>query len=234
MRRYVIVKRALDLVLCLGLLALVLPVGALCALAIKIESRGPVFFRCRRVGFRGRELRMLKFRKMRDGASGAPLTVDGDARFTRVGRLLARTKLDEIPQLWNVLRGEMSLVGPRPEDPAFVDPRPVEYSPILAVKPGMTGLTQLAFAKEGEIVDVEDRVGDYVARLLPQKMALDTLYAGTPSVRMDLRILVWTAFAVVLRGDVAVNRHSGRLSVRRWPARERSVTVAASALKGET
>jgi lipopolysaccharide/colanic/teichoic acid biosynthesis glycosyltransferase len=212
----VVGKRLLDLVVAAVVLLLVSPVFALVAVAIKLDSRGPVFFRCRRVGFRGKELAMLKFRKMQDSASGVALTLADDGRFTRIGKWLAKTKLDELPQLWNVLKGEMTLVGPRPEDAEFVELRRSDYDVILSVKPGITGLCQLAFAKEGEILDPDDRVTSYVSRLLPQKAALDRLYAEHRSLLMDVKILFWTALAVLARRDVAVHRSTGRLS-RRQP-----------------
>jgi lipopolysaccharide/colanic/teichoic acid biosynthesis glycosyltransferase len=199
-------KRGLDLV------------GAATLLLVKLDSRGSALYRCRRVGLRGREFAMLKFRKMRDDASGPALTLADDDRFTRIGRLLAKSKLDELPQLWNVFKGEMSLVGPRPEDPKFVSLHHERYDRILQVRPGITGLCQLAFAKEGAILDPADRVADYTRRLLPQKIAVDEFYATTRTLRMDLRILTWTAVAVFLRADVAVHRKTGRLSVRRRPA----------------
>jgi lipopolysaccharide/colanic/teichoic acid biosynthesis glycosyltransferase len=208
-------KRTLDVVVAACVLLLFAPLLAIIALAIKLESRGPVFFRCRRVGFEGAELRMLKFRKMHDGAAGVALTLADDARFTRIGKWLAKTKLDELPQLWNVVKGEMTLVGPRPEDPEFVELRRDDYMVILSVKPGITGLCQLAFAKEGEILDPTDQVGTYVTRLLPQKAALDRLYAERRSLRMDLRILAWTAVAVFARRDVAVHRTTAKLTIRR-------------------
>ena len=208
-------KRTIDVVLSATLLILLLPVFCLCAVAIKLESRGPVFYKATRVGWRSRTLRVLKFRKMHDGATGHALTGDVDPRFTRIGRLLARTKLDEIPQLWNVLRGQMSLVGPRPEDPAFVAHHEEQYREILAVRPGMTGLGQLAFANEAEVLDPGDRVGHYVDRILPQKVHLEVLYAESRSLRRDLGILVWTVLPVILRVNVAVNRNTGELTVRR-------------------
>lgn len=216
-----LVQRLLDVLLAGFALVLLLPLIALVALAIKLESRGSVFYRARRVGLAGNEFRMLKFRKMRTGVTGAPLTAADDERFTRMGRLLAKTKLDEVPQLWNVLTGSMSLVGPRPEDPQFVALRRAEYEPILAVKPGVTGLSQLAFAREMDVLDPEDRVGDYVRRLMPQKMAIDDLYARRRSIALYLRILWWTVVAVGLRKDVAVNRETGHLNLRRRPRRPR-------------
>ncbi|HEX3268906.1 MAG TPA: sugar transferase [Gaiellaceae bacterium] len=222
------VMRLIDVVVSGALLIIVLPIVLVVAAAIRLDSGGPVFFRCRRVGFRSTELQMLKFRKMRNGASGVAVTLSGDERFTRVGRVLAKAKIDELPQLWNVLKGEMTLVGPRPEHPDFVALRAGDYTTILGVKPGITGLCQLAFAKEGEALDHEDCVRDYVERLLPQKTALDLLYVDRRSVLMDLSILAWTAVAVLLRRDVAVDRSTARLGLRRRPPREEPVSVPAT------
>jgi lipopolysaccharide/colanic/teichoic acid biosynthesis glycosyltransferase len=218
------VKRLLDIVVSGVLLLVTLPLFVAIAVAIKIDSRGPVFFRCRRAGLRGREFGMLKFRKMVDGAEGLPLTMGEDARFTGVGRFLARSKLDELPQLWNVLRGQMSLVGPRPEDMVFVQLWRDTHPEILSVRPGITGLSQLAFARESELLDPADPVNDYVVRLLPRKLALDTLYARTHTLTMDLRVLWWTVSAVAFDSDVAVHTQSGRLSKRRRPQRTQHQT----------
>jgi lipopolysaccharide/colanic/teichoic acid biosynthesis glycosyltransferase len=207
-------KRALDIGLAAVLLLLIAPLVLMIVAAIKIDSPGPVLFRARRVGRRGTEFAMLKFRKMYHGAVGPALTAADDARFTRVGRFLAQTKLDEIPQLVNVLKGEMSLVGPRPEDPSFVEMERDRYRTILSVRPGITGLSQLAFARESEVLDPADRAGHYVRAIFPQKLVLDTLYATRRSMRMDLAILRWTLLAVVARRHVAVNRMSGKLTRR--------------------
>jgi lipopolysaccharide/colanic/teichoic acid biosynthesis glycosyltransferase len=207
-------KRALDITAAATLLLLLTPVIVVLAVAIKLESRGPVFYRCRRVGRYGSELEMLKFRKMYDGATGPALASASDERFTRIGSFLARTKLDEVPQLWNVLRGHMSLVGPRPEDPSFIALHRDDYEQILNVRPGITGYCQLAFARESEILDSNDRQKHYVERILPQKVRLDCLYAAERSFTVDLRILWWTAMAVVLSREVAVNRETGRLGRR--------------------
>ena len=209
------VKRAVDVLVAVLVLAIALPVIAVVALAVVLDSRGPVFYRAARVGRGGRELRMLKFRKMHHNASGAPLTMSEDVRFTRIGRLLARTKIDELPQLWHVLRGDMSLIGPRPEDPGFVAERPDDYDEILRVRPGITGLSQIAFAEESEILCKVDPLSHYRSRIFPQKIRLDRMYAASPSIRMDLRILFWTCAAVVLRRQVAVHRESGRMNLRR-------------------
>jgi lipopolysaccharide/colanic/teichoic acid biosynthesis glycosyltransferase len=209
------VKRALDVLAAAALLVLLaLPIAVIVVL-IRIDSPGPGFYRARRIGFRGREFKMLKFRKMHDDAAGPALTTKGDERFTRLGRFLANSKLDEVPQLWNVVKGQMSLVGPRPEDPSFVEEWADAYDTILEVRPGITGLSQIAFAKESEILDPEDSVGHYLRSILPQKVRIDQLYARRRSLLMDGRIFFWTVAAVVLRRSVAVHRETGRLNVRR-------------------
>jgi lipopolysaccharide/colanic/teichoic acid biosynthesis glycosyltransferase len=209
-------KRAYDIALALFLLVLLAPLGLLLAVSIKLDSPGPVLYRSRRVGHRGGEFAMLKFRKMPRDSSGPRLTSRDDPRLTRVGSFLARTKLDELPQLWNVVRGEMSLVGPRPEDPAFVALYPEEYQAVLRVRPGITGLTQLAFAKESHILERPDFAGSYADRLLPAKIEIDRAYVARRSIWMDTAILFWTV-AAVLGIDIAVSRTDGRLSVRRRP-----------------
>jgi lipopolysaccharide/colanic/teichoic acid biosynthesis glycosyltransferase len=211
----VVVKRTLDVVVAALALVLLLPLIALLALMIVLDSPGPVFYRAERVGFHGRRLRMLKLRKMRADAGGAALTVAGDERLTGLGAWLLRTKLDELPQLWHVLRGEMSIVGPRPESPGYVSRFQSEYDVILAVRPGLTGYTQLAFAREGSILDPQDPDGHYVTTLLPQKVALDRLYAARPSTRRDLSIIGATVATLILRQPVAVHRSTGALTRRR-------------------
>jgi len=205
----------MDIALSASALLLLSPLFAVIALLVVLDSRGPVFFRADPVGFRGRPLRMLKFRKMKTGARGVALTVSGDARLTRLGAWLVRTKLDELPQLWHVLRGEMSLVGPRPESPEFVARFRADYDVILRVRPGITGYTQLAFAREGAILDPSDPHGHYVQALLPQKVGLDRLYASRVSIRRDVSILVATFMTLVLRQPVAVHRDTAALSLRR-------------------
>jgi lipopolysaccharide/colanic/teichoic acid biosynthesis glycosyltransferase len=219
-RSWPAVKRTFDVVLAAMLLLAALPVLGLIAIAIKLDSRGPVLYRVRRVGYRGRPLVMLKFRKMHDNAAGIPLTTDGDPRLTRVGSLLTRTRLDELPQLWHVLCGRMSIIGPRPEDPRFVALHAEPYRHILGVRPGMTGVSQLAFAKESVILDDDDPVMHYVDRILPQKVSLDVLYAQRSRFRLDLAIFYWTMVTVILRLPVAVHRSTARMNLRRRRASE--------------
>jgi lipopolysaccharide/colanic/teichoic acid biosynthesis glycosyltransferase len=208
-------KRAFDLVVSLGLALVLAPVIVMIAVLVRIDSAGPVLFECQRIGFGGRVFRMLKFRKMHHLASGAQLTAHRDDRFTRSGRWLAGLKADELPQLWNVVRGEMSLVGPRPESPDFVNHYPDDFAEITRVRPGILGLSQLAFAEESRILDAGDPVGHYVGRILPQKLSLDRMYAERWSLWLDLRIVFWTVAAILLRRPVAVDRETGRMRLRK-------------------
>ena len=207
-------KRTLDVVGATLLVLILAPLMVGLAIAIKLESKGPVLYRARRVGCRGAEFTIVKFRKMHDQATGPRLTLANDPRFTRLGLFLARSKLDELPQLWNVIRGDMSLVGPRPEDAVFVRHQADRYRTILKVRPGLTGLCQLAFVREAEVLSSVDLHGDYLDRLLPQKTSMDSLYAERRTFFMDLQILAWTVPSV-LGLDVAVNRENGALSLRR-------------------
>jgi lipopolysaccharide/colanic/teichoic acid biosynthesis glycosyltransferase len=209
------IKRSTDVIVAALAIVVLAPLFLAIALLVVLDSPGPVFYRAERVGYRGRRLRMLKFRKMHRAAHGAPLTVADDERLTRMGAWLARTKLDELPQFWHVLRGEMSLVGPRPESPGFVARFPDDYAVILTTRPGLTGYTQLAFAREGWILDPEDAHGHYVKELLPQKVGLDRLYASHLGTRRDMRILIATVGTLVFRQPVAVNRVTGELTRRR-------------------
>jgi lipopolysaccharide/colanic/teichoic acid biosynthesis glycosyltransferase len=211
-------KRALDVLVAVIALLALLPAFALIALAIKLDSPGPVFHRVRRVGYGGRPFPMLKFRKMHAGAAPIPLTAAGDPRLTRFGAFLTRTRVDELPQLWHVLRGEMSLIGPRPEDPRFVALHASDYDRILSVRPGITGITQLAFADERAILDDADPVTDYVNRIMPSKVRLDLLYADRCHIRLDLAVLYWTVRAVLTGAPIAVSRADGRMNARRRPA----------------
>jgi lipopolysaccharide/colanic/teichoic acid biosynthesis glycosyltransferase len=208
-------KRIFDVTVSAALLLVLLPLILLVAVLIKVDSRGPVFYRTERAGHRGRPLRMLKFRKMRDDASGLALTLNGDTRFTRLGKWLAKSKIDEVPQLWNVLKGEMSLVGPRPEDHSFVARRLDDYGEILTARPGIIGLSQVAFAEESRILDAYDPVAHYVGAILPQKTGLDRLYVRACSLQLDFRILFWGSVAVLLRRPIAVHRDSGKMNLRR-------------------
>jgi lipopolysaccharide/colanic/teichoic acid biosynthesis glycosyltransferase len=208
-------KRALDIVASAVMLLALLPLILIVALLVRLDSPGPAFFKVDRIGRRGRRLRMLKFRKMHDDASGIALTTHEDDRLTRIGAFLAKSKLDELPQLWHILRGDMSLVGPRPETADFVAHHRHEYDEILTVRPGLVGFSQIAFLSEGRILNEEDPLTHYVSAILPQKVTLDLMYARERTVLMDLKILVWSMVAVLARRQVAVNRQTGQMNLRR-------------------
>jgi len=208
-------KRALDIVASALMLLALLPLILIVALLVRLDSPGPAFFMVDRIGRGGRHLRMLKFRKMHDDASGIALTVHEDDRLTRIGAFLARSKLDELPQLWHILRGDMSLVGPRPETSDFVAHHRHEYDEILRVRPGLVGFSQIAFLSEGRILNEEDPLTHYVSAILPQKVTLDLMYARERTILLDLKILVWSMVAVLARRQVAVNRQTGQMNLRR-------------------
>jgi lipopolysaccharide/colanic/teichoic acid biosynthesis glycosyltransferase len=214
-RIWPVAKRMIDVAISAMMLLVLAPLFGLIAVLISLDSKGPVLFACDRVGYHWRPLRMLKFRKMFDNARGSALTLSDDERFTGVGAWLARHKLDELPQFWHVLRGEMSLVGPRPEAQVFVSLFAAEYDRILAIRPGIFGLSQLAFAREGQVLDRREPAAHYANGILPQKVALDCLYLERQGVALDVGILLWSVVAIVLGREVAVHRVSGRLSLRR-------------------
>lgn len=191
-RRSGVGSRAFDVVAASVLSIAVSPVIVACALAIWLEDRGPIVYRQTRVGQDGAPFRMLKFRSMRVDAEadGTPRWADAnDARVTRVGRFIRRMRIDELPQLLNVLRGEMSLIGPRPERPAFVDTLSRElpnYAIRHRVRPGITGLAQVRYRYAASIDDAA------------RKLEYDIEYVANRSAWLDLRILVATVGVVLL------------------------------------
>lgn len=189
-------KRTFDFVIALGGLVALAPAFAVVAALIKCDSRGPVFYGGDRIGRHGRPFKIMKFRSMAVGADrrGPPITHRDDPRITRVGAFLRRTKLDELPQLWNVLKGEMSLVGPRPETPSYVALYTPEQRQVLAVRPGMTGLPQLSYRDEEKHLSPDSWEQDYVNILMPQKLALDLEYVRRRSFALDVQILARTVW----------------------------------------
>ncbi len=195
-------KRALDVVASAAGLVVLSPVLAAAAVAVKVDDpSGPVLYRQVRVGRHGREFRILKLRSMRAARPGAPqITSASDDRITRVGRVLRATKLDELPQLVNVLVGDMSLVGPRPEVPRYVAAWPTaERDVILSVRPGITDPASIEFRhEERELAAADDPERHYLDVILPRKVALYVDYVQHRSLVGDLR-LVWRTFAAVAR-----------------------------------
>lgn len=195
-----ILKRVLDVVVSvLTLMMLGLPL-LLLALWIRLDSRGPVLFRQIRVGRHGREFRIFKFRTMRVDAEriGGPLTVGADPRVTSAGAFLRRYKLDELPQLLNVLLGQMSLVGPRPEMPQYVARYPAEVRDIvLSVRPGVTDTASIVFRNENELLSrSSDPEKTYIEEVLPVKLNHYMEYVHSRSFALDVKIAVRTLMAV--------------------------------------
>lgn len=188
-------ERAVDGALVVLLLPFVLPVAALVAVAVLLDSPGPVIYRSRRVGRDGRLFNLLKFRTMARDAQGPLVSAAGDVRYTPLGRFLARSRLDELPQLVNILRGEMRFVGPRPELEEFVTAYRADYDVILTVPPGLTGRAQLVYASEGAVLAATsdcDRERFYLDAILPEKVLIDRHYAQHRTGWGDLIILAST------------------------------------------
>lgn len=183
-------------------LVLLSPLLLAVAIAILLDSPGPVFFRQTRVGLHGRHFRIHKFRTMRVDAAGPAVSATGDSRVTRVGRLLRRSKVDELPQLIDVLRGEMSLVGPRPEVPEYVSLWPDDLRPvILSVRPGITDPATVHLRAEADILaQTTDPERVYKEELLPLKTREYARYVRTRSFVGDLKTIAATLAAILLPG----------------------------------
>ncbi len=193
-------KRIFDVCVSGVLLLLFAPVMAAIAVMIKREDGGPVFYRGVRVGLGGRPFRIFKFRTMVVNADkiGGPSTSDDDPRITRVGKVLRKYKLDELPQLLNVLKGDMSIVGPRPEVPQEVETYTEEQRRILTVRPGITDWASIRFHDEGEILKgSEDPHKAYQEKIKPEKLRLALEYVDNHSFFTDLRIIWRTLMTLV-------------------------------------
>jgi lipopolysaccharide/colanic/teichoic acid biosynthesis glycosyltransferase len=198
-------KRVFDLVVAFAGLIVLAPLMAAIAVAVKLDSPGPVFFRQERVGRHGRTFRIHKFRTMVADAAerGLPITVGSDARITRVGRWLRARRLDELPQLIDVLQGHMSIVGPRPEVPRYVALYPKELrDTVLAVRPGITDPASLAHIDEDErLARAADPEREYVEVLMPAKLVQAAAYAREANWASDLRIIGQSVALLVGRGQ---------------------------------
>ena len=193
-------KRAMDIVISGGALAVLWPVLLLIAVAIKIDDPGPVFYRQVRVGRDGKEFRIFKFRTMVVDADkkGLQITVGRDNRITRVGRLLRKTKLDELAQLINVFVGEMSFVGPRPEVPKYVNLYTPYQRQVLLVRPGITDYASIAYRNENDMLEgAEDPEKMYIDVIMPDKIELNMKYLHEISPLADIRLIFSTIAAVI-------------------------------------
>jgi len=193
-------KRALDIAMAALGLILLTPLFAVLAILVKCTSRGPVLFRQRRVGRRGEPFLIAKFRSMADGSdrAGLPITAADDCRMTAVGRVLRGLKLDELPQLWNVLCGDMSIVGPRPEVPRYVNLYSDSERQVLSVRPGITDPASIRYRSEERVLRGHSDVDRYYREvLLPDKLKLNLEYINRISFFYDLSLLVQTTRAVL-------------------------------------
>lgn len=193
------VKRLLDLVIAVTGLVILAPFFVFIALLIKITSQGPVFYLQERVGLNGSPFKLFKFRTMRIKADqGHAITVGNrDPRITTVGYLLRKFKLDELPQLINVVKGEMSLVGPRPELRKFVDLYNDRQRTVLTVRPGITDYASIEFRNENALLEGKpDPIGYYVSDIMPAKLELNLRYLREQSLWVDLQIILKTVFLI--------------------------------------
>ncbi len=196
-------KRALDIIVSATGLLLLLPLLLILALLVRLTSNGPALFRQQRVGLGGKPFTMLKFRSMtvRDDAQKGSFDAGDDTRVTRIGRFLRKTKLDELPQLWNVMKGDMSIVGPRPEVPKWTEVYPKRWEKVLQVRPGITDPASIEFRNEEELLAAsDDPEATYRNTILPRKLELYEQYIADNTAWTDASILLRTMLAVLLLG----------------------------------
>lgn len=191
-------RRALDVAISAVLLVVALPALLAIAIAVKLSGPGPLLYRQVRVGQGGRPFTLLKFRSMRAGTTGPQVTARDDPRVTRVGAFLRRTSLDELPQLWHVLRGDMTLVGPRPDSVELAARYPEDCRWVLEHRPGLTGPAQLYLRDAASIgLGVADVESYYLTDLVPKRVALDATYLRRPSASRVLWFCVLTMIDMV-------------------------------------
>ena len=193
-------KRALDIVIALIILVFFLPLGLLISLLIVLESKGGVFYKQERVGLNGKPFGLLKFRSMRPNADRlGQLTVgDRDPRVTNIGHFIRKYKLDEFPQFINVLIGDMSIIGPRPEVKKYVDLYTIEQRTILKVKPGITDYASIEYFDESRLLgESENPEQTYVQEIMPAKLILNKKYLDNPTIFHDLKIM-WITFKKII------------------------------------
>jgi lipopolysaccharide/colanic/teichoic acid biosynthesis glycosyltransferase len=210
-------KRVFDIVIATCAIIFLSPLFIVVALIVKATSSGPVLFRQQRIGKNFRPFFICKFRTMVRDASlrGGPITFGNDSRITKVGHLLRKTKIDEFPQLINVLKGEMSLVGPRPEVPRYVEMFRPDYEVILRVRPGITDLASIKYRDEAAILgQAKDPEEEYINRVLPEKIRFAKEYVRRSSFLFDLCIIFKTILQLFVdrvssSADKSINCHAG-------------------------
>ncbi len=185
-------KRVFDIVLSLIGLVVLSPIFIAVAIVIKATSKGSIFYVQKRVGENFEEFNLYKFRSMREG-KGLQITSKDDPRITKIGKVIRKTKIDELPQLLNVLKGDMSLVGPRPEVRKYVDIKEKEYKKILSIKPGITDNAAIEFRDEEEILSkYKDKERAYIEEILPKKIELYNKYIDNISLQNDIKLILKT------------------------------------------
>lgn len=214
-----LIINAIERVLAVIGLIVLSPVLAVAAVLIAKEDGWPILFRQNRMGRGGRKFELLKMRSMRKSNAGALITASGDARITPIGRILRKYKLDEIPQLWNVVRGEMSLVGPRPETERYVDLADPAWQKVLSVRPGITDLaTLLCRDEEAMLASAADPEAFYRCVLLPRKLAVSAMGIDQRSAWRDLQLLVITVLCSFLPSRFDAAQWSDKVFGVRLPA----------------
>ena len=196
--------RIVEVSIAVAVLVVSAPILVACALVVRLSSRGPVLFRQARVGLNGQSFTLFKFRSMRCESEGLQITADGDRRITAAGKFLRKTKLDELPELWNVLKGDMALVGPRPEVAGYVDLTDRRWKQVLQARPGLTDPVTVRLRNEQVLLAKvsADPERFYLDVLLPYKLDGYTEYLARRTWRSDLKVLWETCLAVFFPGSV--------------------------------
>lgn len=190
-----VLKRGFDFIVSLIGCIVLMPIYILIAILIKIDSRGPIFFKQKRVGQYGKIFKILKYRTMVVDAEniGKQITVGDDKRITKIGKFLRKYKLDELPQLFNVLKGDMSLVGPRPEVPKYVELYNYEEKKVLNLKPGITDFASIEYRDENEILGKVDNPEEYYINvIMKHKLELNLKYINNNNIFIDINIILKT------------------------------------------
>lgn len=192
------VKRVMDFCIALVVFLLLSPLFALAAILIKLTSKGSILYKGKRVGKNGKIFTMYKFRTMFTDADkkGPKLTYKNDPRVTPLGKYFRILKIDELPQFFNVLKGDMSLVGPRPEDPKYIGYYTKKQRKILELKPGMTGLAQLKYKNIEELLEEGKITKTYISKIIPEKYRLNMKYLQKSSLLFDIKILIFTLLSL--------------------------------------
>ncbi len=195
-----IFKRLFDIAAAIFGLIVTSPVFLIIAILIKIKMPGPVFFRQNRVGRNGKLFKMVKFRSMKVNHGGNTISVKGESRITPLGATLRKYKLDEFPEFWNILIGDMSFVGPRPDVPGYADKLEGDDRLLLTIRPGLTGAASLKYSNEEELLALQDNPVKYNDEVLyPDKVRIDISYIKHWSFWLDIKIIIYTLFGKKLR-----------------------------------